>query len=270
RQGDTTLTSPFKIFKISRVNIFTTNSSDKTFENAPTDSTVYNNFHIYSNSKLRYKPKALTNAVFLAKDEIFADYKTTLTSRYLSNLRVFEYPTITYVPDSTGNGLVANIYLVSEEKYTWGAGIDVTHSNIQDFGIAGNARLNIRNVFNGAETFEISGRGNIGSSKYFANPDDSFFNVLEYGGDMRLSLPQILLPFKTERIIPKRMIPSTVISFGISKQQNIGLDKENFTGSMTYNWTPKRYRSAKFDLFNIQYVNNVNIGNYFKIYRSSY
>src|SRR5690606_7782118 len=53
-------------------------------------------------------------------------------------------------------------------------------------------------------------------------------------------------------------------------QQNIGLDKENFTGSMTYNWTPKRYRSAKFDLFNIQYVNNVNIGNYFKIYRSSY
>lgn len=270
RQGDTTLTSPFKIFKISRVNIFTTNPSDKTFENAPTDSTVYNNFHIYSNGKLRYKPKALTNAVFLAKDEIFADYKTTLTSRYLSNLRVFEYPTITYVPDSTGNGLVANIYLVSEEKYTWGAGIDVTHSNIQDFGIAGNARLNIRNVFNGAETFEISGRGNIGSSKYFANPDDSFFNVLEYGGDMRLSLPQILLPFRTERIIPKRMIPSTVISFGISKQQNIGLDKENFTGSMTYNWTPKRYRSAKFDLFNIQYVNNVNIGNYFKIYRSSY
>ena len=66
------------------------------------------------------------------------------------------------------------------------------------------------------------------------------------------------------------MIPSTAISFGIAKQQNIGLDKENFTGSMTYNWTPKRFRSARFDLFNIQYVNNINIGNYFKIYRSSY
>jgi len=66
------------------------------------------------------------------------------------------------------------------------------------------------------------------------------------------------------------MIPSTIISFGIAKQQNIGLDKENFTGAMTYNWTPKRFSSARFDLFNIQYVNNVNIGNYFRVYKSSY
>lgn len=270
RDGDSTRTMPFKVFKVSRVNIFTTDTNDKTFLNPPTDSVVYNNFHIFSNGKLRYKPKSLTNAVSIAPGEVFADYKTTLTSRYLSNLRVFNYPTITYQTDSTGNALIANIYLVSEKKFTWGAGVDITHSNIQDFGISGNMRVNIRNVFNGAETFEISGRGNIGSSKYFANPDDSFFNVLEYGADARLSLPRILFPIKTERIIPKRMIPSTVISLGIAKQQNIGLDKENFTGSMTYNWTPKRFRSARLDLFNIQYVNNINIGNYFKIYRSSY
>lgn len=270
RDGDSTRTVPFQIFKVSRVNIFTTDATDKTFANAPTDSTVYKGFHIYSNGKLRYKPKALTNAVSITPGETFADYKTTLTSRYLSNLRVFNYPNITYQTDSTGNNLIANIYLVSEKKFTWGAGIDLLHSNIQDFGISGNMRLNIRNVFNGAETFEISGRGNIGSSQYFANPDDSFFNVLEYGVDARLSLPQILFPIRTERIIPKRMIPSTVLSLGIAKQQNIGLDKENFTGSLTYNWTPQRFRSARLDLFNIQYVNNINIGNYFKIYRSSY
>lgn len=66
------------------------------------------------------------------------------------------------------------------------------------------------------------------------------------------------------------MIPSTQISFGIAKQTNIGLDKENFTGAMTYNWTPKRFHTARLDLFNIQYVNNINTGNYFNVYRSSY
>jgi hypothetical protein len=33
------------------------------------------------------------------------------------------------------------------------------------------------------------------------------------------------------------MIPSTLITLG-AKQQNIGLDKENFTGALSYNWTP--------------------------------
>ena len=269
REGDSTLTQPFKIYKISRVNIYTADPTDKTFKKN-NDSLDYNNFTLFSNGKLRYKPKAITDAVFITKDGLFADYKTTLTSRYLSNLRVFNYPTIQYVVDSIGNGLIANIYLVSRPKYSFGAGLDLTHSNIQDFGISGYSSLSIRNIFRGAETLEIAGRGTIGSSKYFANPDDNFFNVVEYGADVKLSFPRIFFPFKTERIIPKNMIPSTIISFGIAKQQNIGLDKENFTGAMTYNWTPKRFSSARFDLFNIQYVNNVNIGNYFRVYKSSY
>ena len=40
------------------------------------------------------------------------------------------------------------------------------------------------------------------------------------------------------------MIPSTVVSLGLSKQTNIGLDKENFTGSLSYNWTPKKNTTA--------------------------
>lgn len=269
REGDSTKTAPFKIYRISRVNIFTADPHDKTFTKL-NDSTIYNNFHIYSTGKLRYKPKALTDAVFINKDNLFADFRTTLTSRYLSNLRMFSYPSIQYVVDSTGNGLISNIYLVSKPKYTFSYGVDLTHSNIQDFGISGNTSLAIRNVFRGAETLEISGRGNIGSSVYFANPGDNFFNVFEYGADVRLIFPRIFFPIRTERIIPKNMIPSTSLSFGIAKQQNIGLDKESFTGALSYNWTPKRFYSARFDLFNIQYVNNVNVANYFRVYRSSY
>jgi hypothetical protein len=125
-------------------------------------------------------------------------------------------------------------------------------------------------VFNGAETLDLALRGNIGSSKDFANPENTFFNVSEYGGDVKLSFPRLFFPVRLESIIPKKMIPSTAISVGFAKQRNIGLDKENFTSALTYTWTPKRFRSARFDLFNIQYVNNVNIGNYFHVYQSSY
>lgn len=268
RVGDSTKTTEFKIFHVKEVNIYTTDQTNKNFEKV--DSTTYKGFNLYSNGKHRYSAKSLTNPVFITKGGIFADYKTTLTSRYLSNLRVFNYPTITYDLDKSGDSLVANILLVSRPKYSWKNGFDITTSNIQEFGISGNSAISIRNVFNGAEILELSGRGNIGSSKDFANPNDNFFNVSEYGADIKLTLPRIIFPVSLDRIIPKNMLPATTISFGIAKQNNIGLDKENFTGMMSYNWTPKRFSTARLDLFNIQYVNNVNIGNYFKVYKSSY
>jgi hypothetical protein len=50
----------------------------------------------------------------------------------------------------------------------------ITHSNIQDIGIALSVSETIRNVFNGAETLEASVRGNIGASRDLANPNNRF------------------------------------------------------------------------------------------------
>jgi hypothetical protein len=66
------------------------------------------------------------------------------------------------------------------------------------------------------------------------------------------------------------MIPYTTFSVGYSKQTNIGLDKQNFTSSLAYSWTPTKNTNLKFDLFNVQFVRNLNPSNYFNIYKSSY
>ena len=269
---DSTRTEPFKLYKISDVNIYTDYSPSKNTLNI-SDSTIYKNFNLYSQNKLKYKPKAITNAVFITKGGLYADYKTVLTTRYLNNLKIFNYPSIQYEVDkrdSTAQSLIAKIYLTPRKKYSFGTRLDVTHSNIQDFGIGISVSETIRNVFNGAETLEIAARGNIGSSKDLANPKNNFFNVSEYGLDFKLNFPRIFMPFSTEKIIPKSMIPSTLITVGFAKQQNIGLDKENFTGGISYNWTPKTNHTARFDLFNTQFIRNLNPRNYFNVYGSSY
>ena len=269
---DTTKTEPFKVFKISDVNIYTDYSATNNSA-IFADSTTYNNFNLFSHSKLKYKPKAITDAVFITKGSLFSDVRTVLTTRYLNNLKIFNYPTILYKideRDSTANSLIANVYLSPRKKYSLGTTFDVTHSNIQDIGIAGSISETIRNVFNGAETLELSARGNIGSSKDLANPESRFFNVSEYGIDLKLNIPRIWFPFATEKIIPKSMIPSTLVSTGLSNQKNIGLDKQNVTGVLAYNWNPKRNNTARFDIFNIQYVRNLNPENYYNVYESSY
>ena len=272
QDGDSTRTEPFKIYKISDVNIYTDYSPSNNALNI-TDSTTYKNFNLYSQEKLKYKPKAITNAIFITKGGLYADNKTVLTTRYLNNLKIFNYPSIQYEVDkrdSTAQSLIAKVYLTPRKKYSFGTTLDVTHSNIQDFGIGLSVSETIRNVFNGAETLEIAARGNIGSSKDLANPKNNFFNVSEYGLDLKLNIPRILMPFDTDKIIAKSMIPSTLITVGFAKQRNIGLDKENFTGGLSYNWTPKINHTAKFDLFNTQFVRNLNPKNYFNVYGSSY
>jgi hypothetical protein len=272
QQNDSTKTEPFKIYKISDINIYTDYTSTN-HKSEIKDSVTYNNMNLYGYNKIKYTPHAITDAVFIVKGGLFADYRTVLSTRYLNNLKIFNYPTIQYEIDKrdlTSQSLIANIYLTPRKKYSFSYTLDLTHSNIEDFGIAGSITETVRNVFNGAETLEISARGNIGASNDIADPGDSFFNVSEYGLDAKLNFPRILFPFKTEKIIPKSMIPSTVMSVGFSKQTNIGLDKENFSAVYSYAWTPKRNNTTRFDLFNIQFVNNLNPENYYNVYGSSY
>lgn len=272
QENDSSKTAPFKLMKISEVKIYTDYKAAEA-NYSITDSTNYNNFTLLSKQKLKYRPKAITNAIFIYKGSLFSDNNTSLTSRYISNLKIFNYPSIIYENDkrdSTSQSLIAKIYLTPKKKYSFGQSIDITHSNIQNLGLGFSPSISIRNVFNRAETLEFSGRANVGSSQDFANPNDVFFNASELGLDLKLNFPRIVFPFKTERIIPKNMFPSTLISTGYSIQKNIGLDKENLIGAIAYNWTPKKNNTARFDLFNVQFVRNLNPTNYFNVYTSSY
>lgn len=272
QKNDSTYTVPFKLFKVSDIKIYT-DYSQKNPPETVTDSVEYKGFKLFSHGKLKYKPSAITDAVFITKGTLFGDYKTVLSNRSLNNLKIFGYPSIQYEVDkrdSTAQSLIAKVYLTPRKKFSFSTTLDLTHSNIQDFGIGASITETIRNVFNRAETLEIGFRGNIGSSKDFANPNDAFFNVTEYGINLKLNFPRILSPFNTDKIIPKRMIPYTQISSGFNKQRNIGLDKENFTALYTYNWNPIRNNTARVELLNVQFVRNLNPDNYFNVYGSSY
>ena len=273
-QGDSTARVPFKIHKISQVNVFT----DYTFENRfkpVKDSIEYNGYNIYSFDEMEYRPRAITDAIFIKPGEIFRDTDRTRTYNRMSSLRVFKYPSIEYTPDpadSTNTDLVANIFLTPQQKYSLGFEFDISQSNIQDFGVGFGGSLLIRNIFKGAENFEISGRGSIGSSSDAArgSSKDRFFNIFELGADIKLTFPRIFLPFNTEKFIPKFMSPFTSLSMGVSAQNNIGLDKQNLNTILNYSWTPSREISKRVDLLNVQYVRNLNTDNYFNVYRNSY
>lgn len=268
RTLDSIKREPFKSYTIKDVNIIT----DYTFENRNKpfqDSISYGSYKLYSYGEMRYRPKALTDAIFITPGEVYSDLDRTRTYRYLNELRTFKYPNIenTENPDNT---LSDTIRLTPLKKFNLGFSTDVSQSNIQKIGFSLNPSLQIRNVFGGAETLEISGIASIGASEDGGEEGDPFFDINEYGVDLKLTIPRIFSPFYTENIIPKYMSPSTSIGLASTSQTNIGLDKQTFSGNFSYKWIPNTKATNRLDVFNIQFVNNKNPENYFSVYTSSF
>lgn len=271
RYDDSIDVKPFKIFKIKEVNIFTDATNENLIDGAKVqDSIVYDGFNIYSFDALKFNPKAITDAVFLHKGDIYKDTDRTRTSRYLNQLQMFKYPSVDFVPNETDSTLVANIFLSPKKKYDLGFAFDVSQSNIQTVGFAFSTGLKIRNIFRGAETLDISFLGSIGSSRDANNDDDAFFDINELGGSVGLTIPRIFSPFNTDNIIPKSMSPITRMNISATSQQNIGLDRQTLSGIFAYNWKPSEQTTNNFELFNIQYVRNLNVNNYFGVYSNTF
>lgn len=269
RTPDSIVRKPFKIFKVKDVNIYT----DHSFANdgkAVKDSITFDNYKLYSYGEMPIKPKAITDGIFITPNALFKDIDRTYTYRHLNELRTFKYPDIEYVEENDTT-LTANIYLTPLKKFSLGFSTEASTSNIQTIGFALNPSLLIRNIFKGAETLEISGTAAIGSSSEGNRQDsDPFFDINELALDLKLTIPRLFSPFNTEKIIPKYMFPTTRITLSGSGQTNIGLDKQALSGIFSYNWRPSTKITNSLDLFNIQYVRNLNIGNYFDIYTTSY
>jgi len=270
-RGDTLLSKSFKVHNISQVNVFTDyDRSENSY--VAKDSAHFNQKIFFAKDKIQVKPKILSDAIFIEKGQVFSEKNRTDTYNRFSNIRVFEYPNIQYQKDPRTpdeENLIANVFLTPKKRFGFTPNLEVSQSNIQDFGIGLNATFFARNAFHLADILELSFRGNIGSSKDAASTSDRFFNINEFGGNLSLNIPKILFPINVP-FIKKNMQPFTRVTYGFNTQRNIGLDRQYHTFKYDYNWTPNRKITNRLSLIDFQFINNLNVDNYFNIFTNSY
>jgi outer membrane protein assembly factor BamA len=258
--------TPYKVARHKKINIYADYDINGTTDTLK--SLTYANYNIYYSGKLRYKPKALTDAIFFKKDSVYRDLDRIRTYRQITNLNTFKYPNIGFIPDSTQTQLESNIYLAAKPKYSLNLNFDVTHSNIQQVGTAFSASVITRNVFGGAETLNVSARGSIGLLSDASLSNETFTS--ELGGDINITFPRIWFPLNTEKIIPYYMLPQSRLSVGTNFQRNIGLDKQSLNSILSYNWSPSDRLKNNIELLNVEFVRNVNTDNFYNVYRNTF
>jgi outer membrane protein assembly factor BamA len=258
----------YSVKNINDIKIYVESLDELSNISSYTDSLNYNGIKIYSKGNLNYSPRSLTEAIFFKKSQKFIENDKLLTSRYFSNLGAFKYPRI--IVEEQRDSLNTSIYLLPRDRFSLGFDLDFTHSNIEDFGISFGTNFNIRNIFRGTENLSVNLNNSIGASKDIGDPEDSFFNLFELGGNLNLRIPRAILPFRSYKLIKKEMNPVTNIIVGSTVQKNIGLDKQYYSGIYEVNWNPSRYSKINFKLLDFEYVNNQNVSNYFNVYKNSY
>ncbi len=259
--------STYRVHRFDRINIYSDYIIGSSTDSLK--SVDYEDYTIYYNNELKYRPKALADAIFFEKDSVYRDLDRIRTYRQITNLNTFKYPNIEFIPDSTNTQLISNIYLAPRPKFSLNLDFDVTVSNIQPLGTALGASVITRNVFGGAETLNISARGSVGLlSDASLIPGETFTS--EIGGDINIIFPRIWFPFNTEKIIPYYMLPQSRFLVGTNFQKNIGLDKQTLNTILSYNWSPNTSLKNDIELMNVEFVRNVNPNNFFNIYRNTF
>lgn len=269
-KNDSVIKKPFLPYHIGKVNVYLSKSKDFSLEKIQ-DSASFDQVNIYSlDDKLRYRPKILAKSIFFKKGELYKDIDKLRTHRLLMGLQNFKQAHIQYVENPKDTTLTANLYLITDKRFSLKGSFDVTHSNIHDLGIKGGVSLGAKNIFRGAEVLTTSLSLMTAASKTISKPDEQFFNVREFSSNVTLTFPRLLLPFGLNKNIPKYMMPKTNLTFLLNTQTNIGLDREKYAGIFGFEWQPKKERKFNIDLLNFEFITNNNKDNYYLIYTLSY
>ena len=240
--------SPFKQTTIGDIKVHLLEKlSDTT--NTVKDSLLGINFYKLDD---QYKIMSLWRPIILKKGEIYDQRNLDLTKRNIAAMNNFSV--IKYNEDlrkENDSILDVSYYLAPLSKYDLKVSTDINYSQILNFGVSPSVDLTSRNVFGGAENLTTSLAGTFGSVTSTKDPSKRDL-AYEISAQVSLSFPRLLLPFKTWKLIPKKYSPNSSLILGTSIQDNIGLGRINFNGSLNYFANVNDIVSHRLSLFNSQ------------------
>lgn len=254
--------SPYKLTTIGDVKVHVLEKLSDTLD-LEKDSLRGINFYKLDN---QYKTRALWRQIILNPKELYSQKNLDLTKRNLIAMNNFSI--ISYkekLRPENDSILDVSYYLSPLPKYELKFGGDVNYSQILNLAVAPSVDLTTRNIFGGAENLSTSVSGIFGSVR---SPKDEGKRLLAYeiSAQAALTFPKLLLPFSYRKLIPKKYSPTSSIILGTSVQNNIGLGRINFNGSLNYFANVNDITSHRLSLFNTQLSLTQNKDRYYDVF----
>ncbi|TKB95616.1 hypothetical protein FA046_16570 [Pedobacter cryophilus] len=221
-------------------------------EMVPDTMVVDSQYKFYDYSHF-FKPKKITPYIFLKEGEQYDIDKAELTTQRFFDLNVFRNVNIDFrkLADST-NRLLGLIDIIPLKKKSNRIDGEFTF-NSSITGVNLGLTYQNRNIFGGAELFEVKLRGGLQFDKNKTGNLADRLLSRDYQIGVSLTIPKLLLPFEIPSL-GKNGVPRTRIStsFQTYKLTDTYLRKSLGT-NITYEWVETKYKLHSLTPVNIQY-----------------
>ena len=263
----------YKKYYINKISIYPDYSVFKSHDR-PSDTAMLirevgprkrlNHLYFYYFNKPQVKPQAFSRSIQILENFPYNQRSVTSTYRALGNFRLFnnvniEFDTVNVDNDSL-NRLNCRITMQQNDRHSFTVQGEGTNSD-GDLGLKGSLSYSNKNIFHGAETFQISLKGGFEAQKLMGNEisecEKSIFNTWELGLTASLIFPKFLGPFSSITL-SRDYQPTTTLSIGSNAQTRYYYSRYITTASYSYDWKTN-YRLAQ--ALSPFYLNSVKIAN---------
>ena len=224
------------------------------------DTITWDNFTLYQNKQVSYPPALFNRTMRLNKGSLYNNAEVESAFNAFNRLRQFRFVDIQFKEIASVNDtnlLDCYIRLAPLNKQTTSFDIEGTNTS-GNFGVAGNVTYLHRNLFRGAEVFQLSFLGGIERLEKLDNGVTDYFNTTEFGVESSLMIPKLLGPGNFFGDF-ERFLPKTVISLGYNYQKRPEYTRGINTVKFGYDW--KSTEDLR-HIWNLLDYNKVNVFDY--------
>jgi hypothetical protein len=207
------------------------------------DTVLFDSLYFVSKGKFSVKPHLLSQVNFMREGNIFRQGNADNTYRRLQLLRVFKFIDFQYTetgskdPVTQLNLLNCDIILYPQVTQSYAVELEGTNSS-GNIGIAGNLAYQNKNLFRGAEIFDVKVKGAI--ETYSSQKLSELKNTVEFGVDGSLKIPKFWLPFPTGQFV-RKFGPKTTFNMAYNYQRRPPFTRTIATASFGYTWQGNKY-----------------------------
>jgi len=211
--------------------------------------------------KPRHDLRIIRQNILIQPGQLFNMDQVTETYKKLSLLRNFKFIDIVFrekvFKENNHADMKEELYpldcyirLIPYAAQSYQAEIEGTNNN-GNFGAGVNLIYQHKNLFHKAQILDIKLRGGYETLR---NRDKTrIYNTFEYGAEVRLSIPQFLLPFSHEEFV-KKYSPKTTLLAAYNFRERPDYSRTLANLSFGYNWKGNPFTTYTVNLVEINYV----------------
>jgi outer membrane protein assembly factor BamA len=236
--------TPHPRYRIKDIYVYSEYDPQKNIANKASEDIIYqtaqfDSIHFIYSGRPYIKPKIINQSIYVQKDRYFNLDDVDKSYLHLSSLRTYKFIDIQFDDPNAGKYLPGadrvldcRIRLTPLSKQSYSVNVEGTNSN-GIFGVAGSLGYNHKNLFRGAEIFDLTLKGGVEGGK--ADVLKQIGSIIELGVTSNIRIPAFWLPFRTDQFI-KTFSPKTNISISYDFQRRPYFTMTSASATFGYTW----------------------------------